>query len=178
MSNLSQALEEVVALFPKEFKPTDFLNEHKRRYFLKGFDQAYKGVLDGKVKEAYFNTTDVYQFIVNVQDDKDFEYFGFGVGYVAALLKNRPREFLADKTENDKLIKCLNGIWKISISAQGGRGYTKEFKMFGPDFGASLNKLFSKYKRAWSDVLMPMYTSFSKEERKNFDEMRWNNVFQ
>lgn len=117
----------------KEFKPYDFLNEHKRRYFLKGFEQAYRGVLDDKTKERYFNPIEVDQFINNVQNDKDFEYFGFGVGYVTAILKNKPREFLADKSDNSNLIKCISSIWHMSTYAQNS-WHRKEFEMFGPQF--------------------------------------------
>ena len=163
MSNLSQALEEVAALFPEQFK-------EKRDIILKGFEQAYKGVLAGKVRESSgFNTTHANHYIGFSKDTAKFEYFGFGLGYIIAVMENKPREFLADPPNNSTLILAIQNVDIISSYAQQA-GYDQN-RTLGPQIGKTLLEYIRTHARKWHEALQSVSNEFSKEERKGFQEI-------
>ena len=163
MSNLSQALEEVSALFSEPFK-------EKRDIILKGFEQAYKGVLAGKVRESHdFNLTHANHYIGFSKEIAKFEYFGFGLGYIIAVMENKPREFLADSSNNSTLILAIQNVDIISTYAQQA-GYNQN-RTLGPQIGNALQEYMRKHARKWHEALQSVSNQFSKEERKGFQEI-------
>ena len=163
MSDLSRDLEEAAALFPEDFG-------EKRTEFLKGFKQALKGVIDGKVNESYlFNTTHANQALLEAKDGDKFEYFGFGMGYIIAILKYKPRELLKDSHNNSKLILCIQNVDITSTYAQQ-EGYP-HYKTLGPELGRALHAYNRLHARQWYEKLKSMVRDFSPQERKSFDEI-------
>ena len=162
MSNLSQVLEEVAALFPEPFDNRDII--------LKGFKQAYEGVQAGKVKESSaFNTTHANKYIGFSKDPAKFEYFGFGLGYIVSVMENKPREFLGDSPNNRTLILAIQNVDIISTYAQEA-GYPQN-KTLGRETGVALKEYIRRHARKWHKALQSVSNEFSQEERKGFQEI-------
>ena len=165
MSNISQAVGEVTALFPEAYKDQCDI-------VVKGFKQAYEGVLDGKVRESSsFNTTHANSYLkyAKEKDPAKFEYFGFGLGYIVSVMENKPREFLGDPSDNSTLILAIQNVDIISTHAQH-TGYEENLTL-GPQIGHALQEYMRRHARKWHQTLQSMSNGFSQEERKGFQEM-------